>query len=137
MSRVAAVQMTSCADVTRNLERAADLLRGAKAHGAVVAALPENFAFMGRGEEAKLAIAEAPGTGPIQSFLAGMARELGLWIVAGTVIFDSPGGNAMTSILLTPQAITKDNLNVVLDAGWIDKATLCQGVTAGSVAACG
>jgi len=85
MSRVAAVQMTSCADVTRNLERAADLLRGAQAHGAVVAALPENFAFMGRGEEAKLAIAEAPGTGPIQSFLAGMARELGLWIVAGTV----------------------------------------------------
>jgi len=77
--------MTSCADVTRNLEHAAHLLRGAKAHGAVIAALPENFAFMGRGEEAKLAIAEAPGAGPIQSFLAGMARELGLWIVAGTV----------------------------------------------------
>jgi nitrilase len=77
--------MTSCADVTRNLERAASLLRGAKAHGAVVAALPENFAFMGRGEEAKLAIAEAPGAGPIQSFLAGMARELDLWIVAGTI----------------------------------------------------
>ena len=32
---------------------------------------------MGRGEEAKLAIAEAPGAGPIQSFLADMARELG------------------------------------------------------------
>jgi D-xylose transport system substrate-binding protein len=57
--------------------------------------------------------------------------------VPGVGTFDSPGGNAMTSIQLTPQPITKDNLNVVLDAGWIDKATLCQGVTAGSVAACG
>jgi D-xylose transport system substrate-binding protein len=51
--------------------------------------------------------------------------------------FKSPGGNDMTSILLTPQAITKDNLNVVLDAGWIDKAKLCQGVAAGKAAACG
>ena len=57
--------------------------------------------------------------------------------VSGTVQFQSPGDNSMTSILLTPQAITKDNLNVVLDAKWIDQATLCQGVPAGSVAACG
>ena len=56
--------------------------------------------------------------------------------VAGTIQFDSPGGNSMTSILLTPIPITKDNLNVVLDAGWIDKATLCKDVTAGSVGGC-
>ena len=35
-----------------------------------------------------------------------------------------------------PQPITTENLDVVLDAGWIDKATLCQGVPAGSVPAC-
>ena len=57
--------------------------------------------------------------------------------VANVATFDSPGGNKLTSILLQPQAITKDNLNVVLDANWIDKATLCQGVAAGSVPACG
>jgi D-xylose transport system substrate-binding protein len=56
--------------------------------------------------------------------------------VTGTAPFDSPGGNTLTSILLTPIAITQDNLNVVLDAGWIDKATLCQGVSAGSVDVC-
>ena len=56
--------------------------------------------------------------------------------VAGTVQFKSPGGNSMTSILLTPQPITKDNLSVVLDAGWIQKADLCKGVTAGAVAGC-
>ena len=43
----------------------------------------------------------------------------------------------MTSIFLTPQAITQDNLNVVLDAGWITEDDLCQGVKAGSVDACG
>ena len=42
----------------------------------------------------------------------------------------------MTSILLAPIPITQDNLNVVLDAGWIDEATLCQNVEAGSVAGC-
>ena len=56
--------------------------------------------------------------------------------VPGVKQFMSPGGNDMTSILLTPVPITKDNLNVVLEAGWIDKATLCQGVTAGSVGGC-
>jgi hypothetical protein len=28
------------------------------------------------------------------------------------------------------------DLNVVLDAGWITKSTLCQGVPAGSVGVC-
>ena len=50
--------------------------------------------------------------------------------------FKSPGGNTLNSILITPQAITKANLQVVLDAKWIDKATLCQGVTAGAVPGC-
>jgi D-xylose transport system substrate-binding protein len=50
--------------------------------------------------------------------------------------FASPGGNSLDSILLTPQAITKDNLSIVLDAKWIDKATLCKDVTAGSVTGC-
>ena len=56
--------------------------------------------------------------------------------VAGTAPFTTPGGVDVTSILLKPIPIMKDNLNVVLDAGWIDSATLCQGVEAGSVAAC-
>jgi D-xylose transport system substrate-binding protein len=42
----------------------------------------------------------------------------------------------LNSVLITPQAITKDNLQVVLDAKWIDAATLCKGVTAGSVKGC-
>jgi D-xylose transport system substrate-binding protein len=57
--------------------------------------------------------------------------------VAGTAPFQTPGGISITSILLEPLPITKDNLNLVLDAGWIDATTLCKGVAAGSVAACG
>ena len=66
-----------------------------------------------------------------------MAQGTALEDVAGTQPFDSPGGNQMTSIFLTPQAITQDNLNIPLDAGWISQADLCQGVDPGSVAACG
>ena len=66
-----------------------------------------------------------------------LAQGTALADIPGTVIFDSPGGNQMVSILLTPVPITQDNLNLVVDAGWIDVATLCQGVTAGTVEVCG
>jgi len=42
----------------------------------------------------------------------------------------------LNSVLIKPQAITKDNLQVVLDNKWIDAATLCKGVTAGAVKGC-
>jgi D-xylose transport system substrate-binding protein len=56
--------------------------------------------------------------------------------VTGTAPFTSPGGNELTSVLLTPQPITRDNLDLVLDAGVIDQATLCQGVEPGTVPVC-
>ncbi|WP_246748880.1 substrate-binding domain-containing protein [Rhizobium setariae] len=42
----------------------------------------------------------------------------------------------MNAVLLAPTPILKDNLNAVIDAGWVDKATVCAGVDAASVAAC-
>lgn len=50
--------------------------------------------------------------------------------------FTTPGGNTVKSVFLTPVAITQDNLDVVIDAGWISKDQVCAGVKAGSVAAC-
>ncbi len=85
MTIVAAIQMTSSADLARNLADAGRLLDEARSRGARVAALPENFAFMGMSEPDKFAIAEEEGSGRIQDFIAGKARELGLWIVAGTI----------------------------------------------------
>jgi D-xylose transport system substrate-binding protein len=66
-----------------------------------------------------------------------LAQGTALASLPGIVMFDSPGGNQMVSYLLTPVPITKDNLQVVIDAGWIDVATLCQGVAAGTVDVCG
>jgi D-xylose transport system substrate-binding protein len=57
--------------------------------------------------------------------------------VSGAKPFTTPGKNEVSSILLTPQPITKDNVNVVLDAGWISKDALCQGVQPGKVSVCG
>ncbi len=81
---VAAVQMTSVADVARNLATVRRLLALARDGGACLAVLPENFSFMGRTETERRAIVERDGDGPAQQAVAGMAREFGLWIVAGT-----------------------------------------------------
>jgi D-xylose transport system substrate-binding protein len=42
----------------------------------------------------------------------------------------------MNALLLTPIPITKDNLNIVLDAGWVSKAEICKGVRSGAVTVC-
>lgn len=91
MSAVAALQMNSGDDVAANLAAAARLVESAAGGGALLAALPENFAFMGAHETAKLAHAEPDGHGPIQDFLADCARRHGIWLVAGTVPVAVPG----------------------------------------------
>lgn len=85
MSVVAVIQMTSSPDVEANLAAARGLLERARTQGAALAALPENFAIMGRHESDKVEVAETAGEGPIQAFLGHCARELGLWIVGGTI----------------------------------------------------
>lgn len=83
--KVAALQMTSTAEVQANLEQARTLLEEAARLGAKLAALPENFAFMGLADADKRAVAEAEGSGPIQDFLSRTALQLQLWIVGGTI----------------------------------------------------
>ena len=39
-------------------------------------------------------------------------------------------------MFLKPIPITRDNLNVVIDAGWVTKDVVCQGVAPGTVAVC-
>jgi nitrilase len=85
VSRFAALQMTSGPDVAANLATAGDLLAAAADDGATVALLPENFAFMGRRDSDKRAVAEADGAGPIQEFLARTAARLRLHVIAGTI----------------------------------------------------
>jgi D-xylose transport system substrate-binding protein len=77
--------------------------------------------------------------------LGAKAAEVALALASGTAMdkvdgsamFNGgPKGIGMSAILLTPTAITKDNLNIVIDAGWISKEDACKGVAAGTVKAC-
>jgi len=66
-----------------------------------------------------------------------MAGGTKLADLKGTSMFDGgPTKVKMVSLLLKPVAITKDNLDVVINAGWISKDVVCQGVKPGTVAAC-
>jgi len=40
--------------------------------------------------------------------------------------FETPGGNTVTSFILQPTPITQDNLDLVIDAGWIAQDVLCE-----------
>jgi predicted amidohydrolase len=83
--KIAAVQMVSTPRVAANLETARTLVARAAGEGAGLVVLPEYFCFMGTSDRDKLAIAEAPGDGPIQRMLAETAREHRLWLVGGTL----------------------------------------------------
>lgn len=82
---LAVVQMVSGTHVTENLAHARELLEAAAQGGARLAVLPENFAALGRKDSAALGRAEAEGQGPILPWLKQTARDLKLWIVAGTL----------------------------------------------------
>nr|WP_230530066.1 D-xylose ABC transporter substrate-binding protein [Microvirga roseola] len=57
-------------------------------------------------------------------------------IQGATTWNQGPKKQNMTALFLRPVAITKDNLNVVIDAGWASKDVVCQGVEKGTVKAC-
>jgi predicted amidohydrolase len=83
--KVAALQMVSGASVDANLQTARMLLEQAAAAGCELAVLPEYFCLMGQRDSDKLAVRERFGEGRVQRFLADRARELGLWVVGGTL----------------------------------------------------
>ncbi|NOR62941.1 MAG: D-xylose ABC transporter substrate-binding protein [Rhodobacteraceae bacterium] len=66
--------------------------------------------------------------GEIAAALAGGAAMAD---VDGAGSWTSPAGTEMTAIFLAPVPITADNLDVVVDAGWITQESLCQGVSNG------
>ncbi|WP_445502051.1 D-xylose ABC transporter substrate-binding protein [Microvirga sp. G4-2] len=73
------------------------------------------------------------------------AAEIAMQLAGGKKLAEIQGAKSwnlgpkkqnMTALFLTPVAITKDNLDVVINAGWASKEVVCQGVKAGSVKAC-
>ncbi|MGO4405525.1 D-xylose ABC transporter substrate-binding protein [Bosea sp. RAF48] len=73
------------------------------------------------------------------------AAEIALKLAGGAKLSEIPGSAAwdqgpskqkMTALFLKPVPVTKDNLGVVIEAGWAPKSAVCQGVAAGKVKAC-
>lgn len=81
--KVALLQMPVTADKAENLVVAADYVRRAADGGAQLAVLPEMFCCLYT-NDAFRANAE-PAGGPVHTAMAGLARETGLWLVAGSM----------------------------------------------------
>ena len=103
--RVAALQMVSTPDVSTNLDSARELLKQAADAGAELAVLPEYFCLLGLKDTDKLAIAEQPGSGPLQDFLSSCASDFKLWIAGGTIPLatDTPGKVYNSTLVYNPQ----------------------------------
>ncbi len=107
--RIAALQMVSSNVLDENLNEFNRLARLAVADGANIVALPEYFCFMGLKETDKLSLAEEPGKGPIQDYLANVASNLGIWVFAGSI----PIKSSDSQKVLNTQLVFNDQGNQV------------------------
>jgi deaminated glutathione amidase len=82
--RVAAVQLSSTADPAANLAVADRLTRAAAADGAGVIVLPEKWTAMGSDEQLRAAAQTLDG--PAIQWARAIARELGVELVAGSIV---------------------------------------------------
>jgi predicted amidohydrolase len=92
--RVGAVQLNSTEDTARNLETADRLVREAAAIGAELVVLPEKWSVLGTPEQ--MTAAADPLDGRFISWAQATARELGIDVVAGSIV-ERVEGRATTS----------------------------------------
>jgi deaminated glutathione amidase len=103
-----AVQMCSSDDLQTNLRRARELAADAAGKGANLIVLPECFAFLGRKEGDKMAVAEAlddAQPGPILATLQEIATKHGAFVVGGGLPERVPGDEKRaynTSLMVGP-----------------------------------
>jgi deaminated glutathione amidase len=98
--RVAAVQMISGPDVAANLCEAERLIGEAAARGAQLVVLPEYFPLISPDEQAKFALSEADGGGPLQTFLAEAAARHKVWLVGGTIPLRAEAADKVRNAIL-------------------------------------
>ncbi|MGZ3183913.1 MAG: carbon-nitrogen hydrolase family protein [Telluria sp.] len=99
--RVAAVQMVSTPDVAENVATMERLVARAAGEGAQLVTLPEYWPIMGMHETDKVALAEQPGSGPIQDALRAAAARHGVWLIGGTLPLVAPeAGKVMNTVLV-------------------------------------
>lgn len=104
----AVVQLSSQADVTANLTRVGELVAAARAAGAELCALPENFAFMGEEVDKRNHAESLAEGGKILDFLRETAEKHAIYLVAGGFPekSDDPARPFNTSLLVGPNGAT-------------------------------
>ena len=100
ITRIAGIQMASGPSVHANLIEAERLIEIAVHQGARLVALPEYFAIMGLKDTDKVEAREKEGSGPIQRFLAKMAKKHEIWLVGGTVPLEAASKNKVRNASL-------------------------------------
>jgi predicted amidohydrolase len=93
--KVAAVQLNSTADKAANLASADRLTRAAAAQGARLIVLPEKWSVLGRDED--LRAGAEPLDGPALSWARATAHELGVDLLAGSIVERLPGGAGLAN----------------------------------------
>lgn len=98
---VAAIQMSSTPDKEQNKATAEALIRSAVSSGTELVALPELWSCHGLEKVYKENAEPIPG--PTTEFLSGMARELGVYVLGGSIL-EEAGSEKMynTSTFFTP-----------------------------------
>jgi predicted amidohydrolase len=99
---VAAVQMLASDDKAANLKEAKHWVRHAAAQGARVVALPEVFIWRGSKKFERQFAEPIPGAS--STTMAVLARELGIYLLAGSILEQIPGSEKAynTSLLFDP-----------------------------------
>lgn len=85
----AVVQVLANDDVNANLDKAGGFVRAAAAAGAELVVLPEMVEF--RGERDQVASIKSDIPGHVSTYFSSLARELGIWLLAGSIHENIPG----------------------------------------------
>ncbi len=101
--KAACVQLRSGEDVGENIRDASRLIAEAASGGAKFIATPENTALMAADGGAKLASSFDEAHDPALPAFTAQARELGVWLLIGSLAIKVPGGKtANRSFLIGP-----------------------------------
>jgi nitrilase len=96
--------MVSSASLLENLATANRIIKAAAQDGAQVVVLPEYFCIMGLKDTDKVHAREKLGSGPIQEELAGIAKDSGIYLIAGTIPLEAKDPNKVlnTTLVFSP-----------------------------------
>ena len=128
---VAAVQMLASSNKEANLEEAANWVRTAHAKGARLVVLPEVFNWRGAREDQRASAEPIPGS--TSTVMASLARELGIHLLAGSILEAAGGDHKVynTSLLFSPEGnlLAKYRKIHLFDVGLKDGVSVLESET--------